>query len=62
MTSPLDEQAVRELIALPVSARAAKMRQHFAEHGFYRPEDLEWLLSKPGQSAVIENGKAVLRG
>lgn len=51
------------LVDLPEAPWVAEMRQHFAEHGFYRQSDLERLLGKPCQSVGIdENGKAVLRG
>lgn len=56
-------QLVR-LDELPEAPWVTEMRRHFAEHGYYRQEDLERLLGKPGQSAVIdpETGKIVLRG
>lgn len=38
------------------------MRGHFAQHGFYRQSDLDRLLGKPWDSAVVgSDGKLVLR-
>ena len=42
---------------LPEAPWITEMRRHFAEHGFYRTEDLHRLLEKPGQSVVIVDGK-----
>jgi hypothetical protein len=52
-----------DLLKLAEAPWVTAMREHFAEHGFYRREDLERLLGKPGQSARIgSDGKAVLHG
>ena len=56
-----DEPGV-EARAIPEAPWVTDMRRHFAEHGFYRRDDLDRLLGKPWQSGAIVDGKVVLRG
>jgi hypothetical protein len=45
----------------PEASWVTEMREHFHRYGFYRREDVERLLGKPGDCAVLDaNGNVVL--